>query len=92
MHRRMGPGSWRGTTDTGPGQERIAAMNQPVDNTTAYGHDQDRQPPKSRTTAQRTADRNPDDYGPDAEDGTDVNPDSGVEFGEVDSTPGTRPR
>ncbi|GIJ28447.1 hypothetical protein Vqi01_36090 [Micromonospora qiuiae] len=67
-------------------------MSQPVDNTTAYGHDQDRQPPKSRSAAQEAADRNPDDYGPGAEDGTVVNPASGVEYGEVDNAPDARPR
>lgn len=68
-------------------------MRQPHDNQTAYGHDQDREPPKtSSTSAQQAADRNPDDYGPGAEDGTAVNPASGAQYGEVDSDCDARPR
>jgi hypothetical protein len=68
-------------------------MSQPADKQTTYGHDQDRDPPPTARTAWQDAeDLNPDDYGPDAEDGTEVNPATGAEYGEVGNTPapGTR--
>jgi hypothetical protein len=48
-------------------------MSQPVDNETAYGPDQDREPPKIvGATWQDMADRNPDDFDADIEDGIGV--------------------
>ena len=62
-------------------------MSDHTDNRTAYGVDQDRDPPQTAESdgQQRAADRNPDDFGPDAEDGAAVNPATGTEYGEVDS-------
>jgi hypothetical protein len=61
-----------------------------TDNTTGYGEDQDRE---GTTTApgrdwQEAADRNPDDFDADTEEGTEVNPDTGTEYGSIDSGPG----
>jgi hypothetical protein len=59
---------------------------QRVDNETAYGHDQDREPPQpAGSDGTRAADRNPDDFGPDSEDGAGVNPATGTEYGQVDT-------
>ncbi|PZG02610.1 hypothetical protein [Micromonospora deserti] len=66
-----------------------------LDDTTAYGHDQDREPPTNpATSGPDLADRNPDDIDADAEGGTDVNPPTAEERGRVDSgsgAPGVEP-
>lgn len=41
----------------------------------------------SRLEWQRAADRNPDDFDPDEEGVREVNPDTGLEYGEVDNSP-----
>jgi hypothetical protein len=61
-------------------------MSGPEDTRTAYGHDQDREPPQTTGSGQnKAADRNPDDFGPDTEDGAAVNPATGTEYGQVDT-------
>jgi hypothetical protein len=67
-----------------PGEPRDGTST--ADDDTAYGRDQDRE---ATSTApgdewQDAADRNPDDFGPDSVGGTDVNPDTGREFGSID--------
>lgn len=62
-------------------------MGQPADDRTAYGHDQDREPPKIRPDRVRDADRNPDDFGPETMGTGEVNPATGVEYGEIDHRP-----
>jgi hypothetical protein len=61
-------------------------MSDQSDNRTAYGEDQDREPPQTATPGgqRKAADRNPDDFGPDTEDGAAVNPATGTEYGQVD--------
>ncbi len=76
---------------------RQATNDQPADDQTAYGHDQDREPPKTAMAGRpeavwsSAADRSPDDFDPDAEDGLDVNPSTGVEYGAVDNGPNVQP-
>jgi hypothetical protein len=61
-------------------------MNQPADNQTAYGEDQDREPPQNiRSDWQEAADLNPDDLEPDSEDGAAVDPATRTEHGQVDT-------
>lgn len=61
-------------------------MTEPADDRAVYGADQDREPPQTaRSDWQQAADLNPDDFGPGAEDGPEVNPATGAEYGEVES-------
>jgi hypothetical protein len=61
-------------------------MTEPTDNTTAYGTDQDRE---GTTTGaggdwQASAERNPDDFDADETGPTEINPDTGRQYGEID--------
>lgn len=67
-------------------------MSQPGDDETAYGHDQDREAPKITAPPWREMDLNPDDFGPDTEDGREINPATGEEYGAIDSRSGNEPR
>lgn len=62
-------------------------MSEPVDDETAYGHDQDREAPKITAPSGREEDLNPDDFGPETQGGLEVNPSTGVEYGAIDSEP-----
>jgi hypothetical protein len=61
-------------------------MTEPTDTSTAYGTDQDRE---GTTTGadddwQASAERNPDDFDADEAGPTEVNPDTGRQYGEID--------
>ncbi len=64
-------------------------MSQSADNETAYGRDQDREEPKITAPGWRDSDLNPDDFGPDTQGGTEINPDTGTEYGEIDDHHGS---
>ncbi len=65
-------------------------MSQPDDDVTAYGHDQDREAPKITHPGWRELDLNPDDFGPETQGGEEINPDTGVEYGQIDGRSGAR--
>lgn len=63
-------------------------MNRVYDNLTAYGEDQDREPTNTalRDDPRWAADFDSDDFGPESIGRPEINPDTGLEFGAVDST------
>jgi hypothetical protein len=64
-----------------------SAMDHPGEDETGYRRDQGHEGSATPPTRewQRSADRNPDDFGPEAEHDSEVNPDTGADYGTIDS-------
>jgi len=57
-----------------------------TDDQTGYGHDQDREPSGAGRSG-AAGDGSPDDPGPESIGGSQVNPATGAEYGQVDNSP-----